>query len=97
MADREYRLSPLAEADLDEIWLYTRDHWSVKQADQYVGDILDACAKLANGDRKGRLVDVRDGYLRYPSGSHFLYFRESKSSIDVMRILHQRMDATRHL
>ena len=50
MVDKAYRLSPLAEADLDEIWLYTRDHWSVQQADQYVSDILDVCEKLANGE-----------------------------------------------
>jgi toxin ParE1/3/4 len=47
MAASGYRLSPLAEADLDRIWLYTRDHWSIEQADKYVGDILDACEMLA--------------------------------------------------
>lgn len=86
MANKGYRLSPLAEADLDEIWLYTRDHWSIKQADQYVSDIFDVCEKLANGERRGRAVDVRAGYLKYPSGSHFLYFLESDDNIDVMRI-----------
>ena len=30
--DKPYRLSPLAEADLEEIWLYTLRHWSVEQA-----------------------------------------------------------------
>lgn len=30
-------LSPAAEADLDAIWDYTADNWSIAQADSYVG------------------------------------------------------------
>lgn len=97
MAANRYRLSPLAEADLDEIWLYTRDQWSIQQADQYVSDILDACALLASGRRHGRPLTVRDGYFKYPSGSHFLCFQIAEGGIDIIRILHQRMDVGRHL
>ena len=32
---RTYRLFPLAEADLEEIWLYTFNNWSLEQADKY--------------------------------------------------------------
>ncbi|SBW04135.1 hypothetical protein KL86DPRO_20264 [uncultured delta proteobacterium] len=37
-----YRLSPLAEADLEEIWLYTFRQWSLEQADDYSGNIITA-------------------------------------------------------
>ena len=30
---KPYRLSPLAEADLEDIWLYTFRNWSMEQAD----------------------------------------------------------------
>ena len=32
---RIYRLSPLAEQDLEDIWLYTLREWSADQADRY--------------------------------------------------------------
>ncbi len=35
-----YRLSPKALADLDDIWRYTAETWSVDQADQYIDDLV---------------------------------------------------------
>lgn len=92
-----YRLAPLAEADLEGIWRYTSENWSNEQADKYHGDIVSAFEGLAMGIRKGRPVDVRDGYFKYAVGSHFVYYCFSDSTIDVMRVLHQRMDVSRHL
>jgi toxin ParE1/3/4 len=92
-----YRLSPRAEADLEEIWLYTFKTWSLEQADAYHADIVEAFEGLASGTKQGRRVDAREGYLRYAVGSHFVFFRRSGSGIDVIRILHQRMDPDSHL
>ncbi|MBW7835374.1 MAG: type II toxin-antitoxin system RelE/ParE family toxin [Sphingomonadales bacterium] len=89
---RRYRLYPRAGADLGEIWLYTLKAWSLDQADSYVHDIIRVFEGLANGTKTGRPVDIRDGYLKYPVGSHMVYYRHSKSHIDIVRILHQRMD-----
>lgn len=44
----------------------------------------------------GRRVDIREGYLNYPAGSHFLFYRLVEPNIEVTRILYQRMDAGRH-
>ena len=38
---RSYRLSPLAVADLESIWLYTFERWSLEQADRYHHDMID--------------------------------------------------------
>ena len=92
-----YRLSPLAESDLEDIWLYTVERWSVTQADSYHADIIEAIKKLASGERKGRRVDVRDGYQKYTVGRHFVFFCLSDIDVDVIRILHQSMDVERHL
>lgn len=94
---RSYKLSPLAEADLEEIWLYTFKTWSLEQADTYHADIVAAFEGLAAGTKVGRPVDVRDGYLKYAVGSHFVFYRQSDSGLDVVRILHQRMDTSAHL
>ena len=94
---RTYRLFPLAEADLEEIWLYTFNNWSLEQADKYHASIVAAFEGLAAGVKTGPRVDIREGYLKYAVGSHFVYYRLSDSGIDIVRVLHQKMDVARHL
>lgn len=94
---RGCRLSPRAEADLEEIWFYTSENWSEEQADRYHAEIVMAFEGLVRGTKKGRRVDVREGYFKYAVGSHFVYYRLSDATVDVVRILHQRMDVERHL
>ena len=94
---RRYRVSPLAEADLEEIWLYTFKHWSLEQADTYHNLIVAAFAELAAGTKTGRRVEVREGYFKYAVGAHFVYYRQSDAALTIVRVLHQRMDSQRHL
>ncbi|WP_024588594.1 type II toxin-antitoxin system RelE/ParE family toxin [Aliihoeflea sp. 2WW] len=95
---RRYRLSPAARGDLDSIWDYTADRWSVDQADRYIRELFDAVNRLCNGAAKGRCIDqVRQDYLQLPVGSHLIVFRRSVATIDVIRILHRRMDVGAHL
>jgi toxin ParE1/3/4 len=96
-ADRRYRLSPLAETDLEDIWLYTFRTWSIEQADSYHAGLVAAFEGLAAGQKTGRAVDIRDGYFKYAVGSHLVFYRVSDLDIHVIRVLHQRMDANRHL
>lgn len=42
-------------------------------------------------------AEVRPGYRKYPSGSHALFYRLTDDGIDVVRILHERMDYERHI
>lgn len=99
MASRSgrYGLSPLAEADIEEIWRYTVENWSVKQAEAYHADILDAFEGLASGLKVGRRADIRKGYFKYLVGSHVIYYRQQDMEIVIIRILHQRMDVSLHL
>jgi len=43
-----YGLTPRARADLEEIWRYTAEQWSVEQADAYVGALADSFALIAS-------------------------------------------------
>lgn len=95
---RRFRLSPAARDDLDSIWDYTADRWTVDQADRYVHELVDAINRLCNGTSTGRRIDlVRQDYLQFAVGSHLIVFRQSESAIDVIRILHRRMDVSGHL
>ena len=94
-----YVLSPAAKADINEIWDYTTSRWGEDQAERYVLAIRDACAELAQGTRQSSPVDdIRVGYHKALVGSHILLFRRAQSGeLDIVRILHQRMDFIRHL
>ena len=91
------RLSPLAEADLEGIWLYTFRQWSLEQADDYHRGIMATIEGLASGRDIGQRTDVRQGYWKCKFGAHIIYFRYSGDYMDVVRILHGRMDVEAHL
>ena len=94
----EYRLSPRAQRDLDAIFDYTVEHWDLSQAMRYTDLIEAACADLAEAPQHGQdCADSRSGYLRRGIERHVIYFRPTSYGIAVVRILHQRMDAVRHL
>jgi len=91
-------LSPAAQTDVDHIWDYTAANWNIDQAERYIGDIRDTCRALAAGEKVSRAVDIREGYRKISVGSHILFFRITDAGlIFIVRILHQSMDANRHL
>ena len=89
--------SPAAIADIDGIWNYTAETWGLDQADRYTDDIHDTCNALAAGLKKGRAVDVHNGYFKYSVGKHFVFFIMAGDGITVIRVLHQQMDVERNL
>ncbi len=93
-----YVVSPRAQEDLDEIWDYTAEHWGIDQAEAYIRLLQGAIETVASDPRKGRPCDeVRVGYRKYSAGSHVVFYRSIKAGIDIVRILHGRMDFERHL
>jgi toxin ParE1/3/4 len=91
-------LTPRAQADLDEIWDYTADRWGLDQAETYTRQLWKDIAIVADRPALGRECnDVRRGYRMYPSGSPVLFYRHTVDGIDVVRILHERMDYERHI
>jgi toxin ParE1/3/4 len=94
-----YLLSPAAQADLEQIWDYTHDRWGVDQAEEYLRELQRAIERAAANPRIGRDCDeIRPGYRKLAAGSHTLFYRvTAEGRIDVVRVLHQRMDVDRHL
>ena len=93
-----YALSPAAQADLDDIWEYTAGRWGEAQAERYTRDIQAACRALGDGTRTGRSAeDIRAGYRKLGVGSHMIYFRSRAGMVEIVRILHGRMDVSRRI
>ena len=98
MFTKSYRLSPLAEQDLEDIWKYTQQTWSTEQADFYHSGLIAAIENLAVGNKVGRdASDVRTSYRKFSVGRHLLFYLEQEAQIDVIRILHQRMNFSARL
>lgn len=93
-----YLLSPAAQADLEQIWDYTDAQWGVDQAEEYLRELQYAIERLAANPRIGRTCDeIRPGYRKLSVGAHTLFYRVTAEDIvDVVRVLHQRMDTERH-
>lgn len=94
---QNYLLSPMAEADLEQIWVYTAEEWSVAQAETYTNDIIDVFEDIASGKKIGRPASVREGYLKTLIGRHAIYYQIRSEVITIIRILHQSMDVERHM
>lgn len=95
---KKYTLSPLAQSDIEDIWDFTAERWNVDQAEVYVRQIWEAIGVIADKPGLGQSCDdVRAGYQKWPVGSHILFYRVVADAIDVVRILHERMDVDRQL
>lgn len=90
-------LTPLAQADINDIWDYTLSEWGERQAITYVQSLRDMCQTLSTEFFVSRPADVREGYFKTAVGSHFIYFTQTETTITVVRILHKRMYVERHL
>ena len=93
-----YRLTPAAQRDLSSIWDFTQERWDENQAEIYISEIGAAIERIAAAPGRGRACDeIREGYRRYSIGSHLVFYVERTDGVDVIRVLHQRMDPSRHL
>ncbi len=90
-------LSPRAKADLNEIWEYSLIQWGVEQAEKYVRELWSVIeAQASELNQSIDVGNVRPGYRKARSGSHVIFLKVTIEGIDVMRILHRKMDFDRH-
>lgn len=94
----EYRLTPAAERDLENVWLYTRRQWGTEQADRYTAILANAFAELVQAPKTAPSCDrISRGYRRSSVERHMIYFRVTDYGIAIVRILLDRMNAPHHL
>lgn len=94
----KFRLSVAADADMRNIAKYTLKRWGRAQRDAYISEMFGAFSRLAERPQIASNIDgIRDGYKKFPQGSHMIYFRNSDShSIEIIRVLHKLMDVSAH-
>lgn len=91
-------VTPKAEADLVDIWLYSYGEWGLDQADKYL-DLLEMGMKqLLNHPLLGaNYCYVLQGYRRLQIEHHAVFYQVLETEIRVVRVLHQDMDAPQRL
>jgi len=94
----KYRLTPSAKSDLIEIWNYTVEAWGEKQAENYLQEIEDKLTQLAeNPDLGRRRPEIAHRYYSFPARKHIIFYLMSDDYINIIGILHGRMDIDKNL
>ena len=91
----KYHLTNKAVEDLTNIWEYTVDTWSERQADDYYNMLIASFQKITENPRLFGLKyeEIAEGLRGYRANKHIIFYRIlADGDILVIRILHQRMD-----
>ena len=85
--------------DIENIWLYTLENWSVEQADRYYNLIFEEIEFICKNFNAGKSIEyIRKGYRYSKVKSHLIFYKESNSNeIEIIRVLHQNMDIENRL
>lgn len=91
-------ISKKAISDLEDIWFYTVEKWSVLQADRYYNLIFNEINYICKHSTAGKSMEyVRKGYRASKVNFHLIFYRVINDTIEVIRILHERMDIENRL
>lgn len=91
VADKRLRLSNEALKDLDRIWDYSAETWSVQQAEHYSKGLQRSLQTIGLMPEAGREHLEFDPPLRiYPSAKHLIVYTFQKDEILIVRILASR-------
>jgi len=85
--------------DLNSIWDYTFEKWSENQADFYYNTIKIAFQEIAKNSQIGKKYsEINSNLFGLKSGKHIIFYHIiSENEIEVIRILHERMDLKNRL
>jgi toxin ParE1/3/4 len=94
-----YRISAEAIEDLNRIWLYTLENWSLEQANRYYDLLIEEIKYLSLHFENGKdMAHLKIGYRSSKVKSHLIFYKKGKDEIvEIIRILHQRMDIDNRL
>jgi toxin ParE1/3/4 len=85
----QYKLSPKAEQDLDEIWLYLSEQDEIS-ADRQIAQILNKFPMLAQYPDMGRSRDeIQIGLRSFPCKPYVIFYTKTPNAIKIVRIMHQ--------
>jgi len=83
-----FGLTPKAEADMEEIWRYTAEKWSVAQADSYIGSLAECFALIAKMPKMARERPEFSPPVRiHVHDRHLVVYVIEDGSVAILRVL----------
>lgn len=93
-----FRLTRPAVRDLAEIGRYTLENWGEEQARRYRASLSARLKWLCQNPSLWReRPEIRQGVYTYREQSHVIVFWKCEEGIEVLRVLHERMDLVSRL
>lgn len=95
-----YKISKEALTDLENIWFFTLENWSIEQADRYFELIINEIEYISENPHSGKdYTHIREGYFRARVKSHFIFYKVNLkvNVVEIIRVLHQEMDIDERL
>ncbi|MBL4701734.1 MAG: type II toxin-antitoxin system RelE/ParE family toxin [Phycisphaeraceae bacterium] len=90
---KKLRISDPAKSDLAGIGDYTQRQWGTVQKRKYLDQIKDTFKSLTQTPGLGSPCDDISKDLRaHPVGKHVIFYRDTKTILEIVRVLHGSMD-----
>ncbi len=88
-----YEVSRLALGDLENIWIYTLENWSLEQANKYYEIITAEFKSICQHPEIGKPIEeINNQHRIWQIQSHLIVYKIKQDKIWIDRILHKRMD-----
>lgn len=93
-----YQVTRSAQRDLQEIYLYTSQEWGRRQGDLYLAALRTRFSWLRINKPLWRArTELGAGIYSYMHERHVIVFKEDAGCLQVLRVLHERMELDRHV
>ena len=93
-----YQLSPQATKSLLQISEYTLVNFGQKQKTIKLKMLRERMRTAAKKPEKGKdRSEIKAGYYSVQAQSHHIYYRIRGTQIEIIDVLHQSMEPTRHI
>ena len=91
-------LTPQAENDLEEIYVYTSLNWGIEQADRYQDDLYRGIQLILEDHDLGMEYPFSNfDYRRLHINRHLIFYRIEDDECRIIRILHDLTNLKQHM
>jgi toxin ParE1/3/4 len=85
-------ISPHAEQDLIDIWLYIANDSSIN-ADRFLDYLYEQAQHLVEFPQSGKMrPELAEALRCFPVEKYLIFYREQGSNIELVRVLHSARD-----
>lgn len=90
---KQYRLAPRALADLEDIWRYSAETWSIEQADRYIDELVRIFETIAAMPTLARERSEFTPPVRiHVHENNLIVYTATDDHIAILRLLGGRQD-----